>query len=525
MPPELINHPFVVYQQGVIQSLTKAVESYRVRTQELESQLKWFQKQIFGQKSERRVPEEMPINSTQLPLAIELPAIPPGSVVVKTTTVPEHSRKKSVKVLHEDNSGESGLRFGPNVRVVEKVIPNPAVEGLKAGVDYEVVAERIQDKLCQEKSAYFIERYKQQVVKFKATERVVSPPAPPRVINSAYADISLLVGMCIDKFLYHLPINRQHQRMARHDIHLSRATLINWIGVFIDLFKPVYNAQLSSIVAGSVLSIDETPFKIGHHQGKMVNQYLWFLYGDKHEVLIHPNKSRGSEVVKGLIEETFKGVIMVDGHSAYTAAAKELNLQVSNCWAHARRYFVEAEEQEPLHAGEAVLQIREIYALESLAPGDPGERLLYRLAKVKPLVDTFFDWLMLERDRLTGIPKTSYSKAVFYALRRKAELTVFLNNPAVPIDNNHTERQIRPLVLGRKNFLFCWTELGAERLAVIQSLILTCQLHGVDPWDYLTDVAVRIDSHKATDVQQLIPRIWKKLFDKNDLEAEKLIAA
>jgi len=304
--------------------------------------------------------------------------------------------------------------------------------------------------------------------------------------------------------------------MTRAGITVSRGTVMSWVGGFIDLFTLIYNAQQLSILDGTVLSMDETPYRIGRADGKMTNQYLWFMYGDKDEVLIHPNEHRSADVVEQLLKNSLKGTLLVDKLSSYQAAATKLELTVAHCWAHARRYFVEAEEHEPLASKAALDSIREIYKLEMNAPKDSNARLRVRVEQIKPLVERFFDWLVAEHTRIESLPKTNYSKAVNYALGAKAELMVFLSNPEVPIDNNHTERQVRPLVLGRKNVLFCWTELGATRLAILQSLLLTCQLQGVDPWTYFTDVATRITSHSKSKIDELIPRRWKTLFDKNN---------
>jgi len=181
-PAELTDHPFVVYQAGVITKLTetyqKSLESHQARIQDLESQLKWFQKNVFGKKSERRVPQEMPSSAEQLPL-LDVPATSGESVVVKTTEVEKHTRKKSIKVLPANNCGESALRFGPEVRIEEIPVANPATIGLTPD-EYEVIETRVQDKLCQEKSVYYVKRYKQPVVKLRATGEVKSPVAHNR---------------------------------------------------------------------------------------------------------------------------------------------------------------------------------------------------------------------------------------------------------------------------------------------------------------------------------------------------------
>lgn len=514
---EIRNHPYVIELENVIRNLqlqaTKTTESFHCRIGELETQLSWFQRQLFGKKSERRAEDIFPVTGTQLSL-IDVPAAT-GPAAVATTSIKEHSRKKSNKVALENNASESGLRFGPEVRIEEVVIPNPVTEGLQES-EYTVIDEVVTDRLCQEKGSYYVKRFRRKVIKVTSTAELRQDPAPERVIDSAQADLTLLLGLVIDKFLYHLPLYRQHQRMKAQGIQVSRASLTNWVLQFIALFEPIYRAQQESILQGKIISMDETPHKAGRRDGnsQMSNCYYWFVYGEQKEVFIHSAVSRGAEVVKKLLFNKFHGTLLSDGYVVYDSIVKELNLVHANCWAHVRRYFVEAEEQEPQSCKDAVNLIRTLYEKEEQAPPGREERLEYRLLHEKLIVEQFFEWLRKEELRLQGLPKTSYSKAVNYALAREASLKVFLSNPDVPVDNNHTERQIRPLVLGRKNYLFCWSELGAEKVAIIQSLLLTCQLHEIDPWDYLSDVAQRISTHPMSKVSELIPRNWKNLFKK-----------
>ena len=496
--------------EATLALLNKAQESYLAKISELENQVRWFKKQIFGPKSERRADDVLPlVGTTQLKL-FELPAKP--ELPAETTTIKEYTRKKSPKIIPDDNASESGLRFGSEIEVKEIEVPNPVIAGLEES-QYEVLGENVSEKLCQRKGSYYIERRRQQRIKVKESGKILEDKAPDRTISSPYADISVLVGMCVDKFQYHMPLYRQHQRMAAQGVFLSRGSLSNWIHEFIELFRPVYEAQKRSVLESLVLSMDETPHKAGRRNGggKMSTCYYWFLYGDRKEVIIHNSQTRSSEVIKELLGN-FKETLLTDGYPAYESIVKELLLKHANCWSHARRYFVEAEEQEPLSSKKAVDLIRQLYALEDAGPPEKEKLLAYRIKYLKPVVDQLFEWLKEEQARISKLPKTSYSKAVQYALNREGSLRVFLTNPDVPMDNNHTERAVRPIVLGRKNYLFCWTEVGAEKVAIIQSLIYTCQLHGINPWDYLTDVGVRVSTHPASKVEELTPRVWKQKF-------------
>lgn len=510
---DINTHPYVIELTSAVAIASKTVESLSARISELESQVNWFTRQVFGRKSERRVDDTFPLSGEQQMLEMPLVASIPAKV--ELASVQAHTRKKSHKVFAEDNASHTGLRFGPEVRVEEVPVANPATKDLDPS-EYEIISYRTTERLCQEKSAYFITRFIQPVIKLKSSGKPINPPVIESVIQSPYADISILVGLITDKFLYYQPLYRQHQKLQAQGIDISRGTLNTWAHAFIDLFKPIYDAQLISVLASAVISMDETPHKAGRKKGKheMSTCYFWFLYGDMKEVILHNSISRGAAVVKNILFNNFQGTLLSDGYPVYASITELLNILHACCWAHARRYFIEAEEQEPLSSREAVALIRELYVKEELAPPEREERLEFRLEQEKPIVDRIFDWLQQESRRLAGLPKTKYSKAVHYTLSREASLRVFLFNPDVPLDNNHTERAIRSQVMARKNYLFCWTEIGAEKVAIIQSLIITCQLHEIDPWEYLTDVALRISTHPQSRVAELTPRNWKERFGK-----------
>jgi hypothetical protein len=174
---------------------------------------------------------------------------------------------------------------------------------------------------------------------------------------------------------------------------------------------------------------------------------------------------------------------------------------------------VKAQDVEPVRAAAALEQIRRLYEIErEIAAKDGAARLAVRARDSQPRVARFFAWLEQELVAQALLPTNPFTKAALYALERRRGLEVFLTDPEVPLDTNHLERALRPIPMGRKAWLFCWTELGAERVGQIQSLISTCVLHEVDPYTYLVDVLQRIDTHPFRQVDQLTPRLWKQHF-------------
>jgi len=213
------------------------------------------------------------------------------------------------------------------------------------------------------------------------------------------------------------------------------------------------------------------------------------------------------------------GVLLSDGYGAYEKYASQINGVVhAQCWSHTRREFLKAEKIEPELTEEALERIWKLYEAEGelkRRPIDGAKRLEFRARYCKPAVDNFFSWLETTlRDRVL-LPSNPFTEAARYALARKAPLQVFLEYPDVPIDTNHLERELRVIALGRKNWMFCWTEIGAEYVGVFQSLIVTCRLQGIDPYTYLVDVLQRVEDHPASDVAALTPRLWKQRFADN----------
>jgi hypothetical protein len=361
------------------------------------------------------------------------------------------------------------------------------------------------------------------VIKRKDTEVLSCPPAPPAVFEKSFADVSVLAGLLIDKFLYHLPLYRQHQRLLHAGIRLSRGTLTQWVQRAAELVEPIYYALLSSILQRHVLTMDETPIKAGRRvKGKLHTGYFWPIYGDQDEIAFPFAASRAQAVVREALGKCC-GVLLTDGYIVYERfALKGQSLVHAQGWSHPRRQFVDAARAEPRLVAEALDHIEGLYREEAeiRTQGLAAEaKLAHRGEYSNPRVEAFFAWLKQTVIREVLLPSNPFGQAVRYTLEREAELNVFLTDPAVPIDTNPLERELRPIALGRKNWLFCWTEVGARHVGIIQSLLAACRLQGVDPYVYLVEVLQRVDTHPACEVQLLTPRLWKQHFAANPLRS------
>lgn len=483
----------------------------------LRHRIAWFEKQLFGRKSEKRPVEANPHQASLLGAPAE-PAPAEGEKVRITYT-----RGKAGKQRPDDCLNDSGLRFGPEVpvQVIEQVAPE--LNGADAE-QYEIIGTRTTFRLAQQQASYVVLEYRRPVFRRKDEDKPLPSPAPAAVLERSIADVSFLVGLLVDKFQYHLPLYRQHQRLAQAGITLSRATLTNLCKRAIELLRPIAAAQLENVLRSRILAMDETPIKAGHGgPGKLKQGYFWPLYGEQDEVVFTYAGGRGRQHIERTLRERFAGTLLSDGYAAYARYAEHTEgITHAQCWVHSRRHFIEAESHEGDAVAQALALIGQLYRIE----GEITEASLcgdakreYRLLHSKPVVDEFFQWCQGQLQRSDLVPSNPLSKALGYVLPREDKLRVFLEDPDLPLDTNHLERALRPIPMGRKAWLFCWTELGAEHVGIIQSLISTCKLHQINPYTYLTDVLQRVGEHPASGVEELTPRRWKALFADNPLRS------
>lgn len=505
---------------ALLQSKDATIGALQHKMGALQHQLDWFKRQLFGQKSERFAPLPDP---TQMYLG-ELAALPDTPAPEQHKVVPAHTRR----VVQRDPAAEAdAVPFFDEARVPVETIPMPNTDVADLAADqFEVIGEKISYRLAQRPGSFVVLKYVRPVTKRLDTQAISCPPAPVGVIEGSRADVSFCAGLLIDKFLYHLPLYRQHQRLNDAGITVSRPWLTQLSQQIIALLEPIHQAQFEAIRAGRVIAIDETPIKAGRKgDGKMKVGYFWPVYGEHDEVCFPFFNSRNHANVFSLLGLSREqgSVLLSDGYAAYARYASATGLTHAQCWAHTRRGFFEAQEADPEGARKAIEHIGVLYDVETQIRKRKlmGEaKHLYRLTHSKPTADVFFEWIDEQFQRQGLLPSNPFTRALAYARERRMGLEVFLADPDVPIDTNHLERALRAIPMGRKNWLFCWTELGAKHVGIIQSLLVTCRLHGIDPYTYLVDVLQRVGQQPASRVAELTPRLWKQHFSDNPLRSD-----
>jgi len=501
-------------------SLSEAAVSLSRQLESAKHQIEWFKRQLFGEKSERRLPQEA---STQMSLgevieAGESRSTPAGKPVAGYTR--SVTRKQSQEAV-----GES-VAFFDETRVPVEVIevPAPEAQGLSPE-QYEVISYKESLRLAQRPGSYVVLKYRRAVIKLKDSATLSCAPAPVGVIEGSRADVSFIAGMLMDKFTYHMPFYRQHQRAGDAGLKLSRPWFTQIAQLAIELLAPVYEAQFASVRGSRIKAMDETPIKAGRAgPGKMKAAYFWPVYGELDEVCFPFFESRRHEHVEQALGLTHQqgAVLQSDGYRAYEAYAQKTGITHAQCWAHCRRHLFEAQGTEPQAAARGLELIGRLYEVEEHIRQNKltrNQKLDYRLEHAKPAVETFFAWVNQQFESQGLLPSNPLTKALAYARERRLGLEVYLTDPDVPIDTNHLERALRAIPMGRKAWLFAWTELGAKHVGIIQSLIVTCRLHQINPYDYLVDVLQRVGQHPGSRVSELTPRLWKQHFAANPLHS------
>ena len=500
-----------------VTALSRRFDAVQHENAQLRAQVAWFQRQLFGRKSEKRLIEP---NAQQGTLGVAFDAVPDVLPSGKKTRVAGHERKRK-----QPGGDESTLFFDENKVPVEVIaVPNNEIEGLDPE-DYEVIGERVSHRLAQRPGSYVVLKYVRPVIKRRDTQTLSCPAAPMGVIEGSRADVSFIAGLLVDKFYYHLPLYRQHQRLEHAGIKVSRPWLTQLAQSALALLEPIYQAQWQSILASRVKKMDETPIKAGREgPGKMRTAYFWPVMGEDDEICFHYHPSRQHRHVKETLGEHLPvgSVLLTDGYAAYDRYCEKTGIAHAQCWTHCRRTFVEAEEIEPERVAEALDQIGVLYRIEAelREKSLKGEaRRAWRQQHAKPAALRFFTWIDAQFAAQGLLPSSKFTKALAYARERRDGLLLYLDDPDVDIDTNSLERALRAIPMGRRNWLFCWTEVGAQQVSIVQSLLVTCKLHEIDPYDYLVDVFQRVGQHPASRVEELTPKLWKQHFASNPLRS------
>lgn len=382
------------------------------------------------------------------------------------------------------------------------------------------IGEDVTEELDYRPASLFVrEQVRPKYACTDCPDGVLTAPLPPRPIEKGRPGPGLLSHVVVSKFADHLPLYRQEGIFDRHGLDLPRSTLSDWCGATADLLRPVYIALKAEIFLNRVVQADESPVMVQIcEKPRRLKQAFFWVYGEVWgQVVFHFTLGKGSECPLSFVEETYRGYIQTDGYAGYDALFKRDGVERLGCFAHSRRKFFEAIKNDN-RALVALGMIQRLYRIERKAKEaelDATQRLELRQKEAVPMLGKIQDVLeSIKTENSNVLPESSLGRAVDYTVNHWDALSRYTEVAEAEIDNNSIENAIRPLALGRKNWLQIGSVPAGERAAILLSLVGSCKRLKIDPFVYLRDVIERIPTHPKSRMAELTPRAWKASFEK-----------
>ena len=380
------------------------------------------------------------------------------------------------------------------------------------GCQMKRIGEDVAEKLDYVPGVFTVERHIRGKWACAKCETLTQVPVEPHVIDKGIPTTGLLAQVLVAKYADHLPLYRQEAIFGRAGLAIPRSTLAQWVGSCGVQLQPLVDAMRKELLQHRVLHADETPVAmLKPGTGKTHRAYLWAYatgaFENARAVVYDFCASRAGEHARSFLG-AWKGSLVCDDFSGYKALLIAGITEVG-CLAHARRKFFDLQAANQSQIAQSALeQLARIYEIErEVKELSAEQRLAVRQERTKPVLDALHKWMTLQRRKVPD--GSAPAKALDYSLKRWAALIRFAEDGHLPVDNNWIENQIRPIAIGRSNWLFAGSLRAGQRAAAVMSLIQSARMNGHDPYAYLRDVLTRLPTHKQRDIDQLLPHIWQ----------------
>lgn len=473
--------------------------------EELKEQLAWFKRQVFGKRSERIVAD---LNAQQLVFeGFENLA----AKEVEKKKIPAHERKKP----NRDGKDKISLPEDLPVKTTILDIPEEQKVCQETGIPLVQIGVEVSHKLAHEPGSYYIKEIIRPKYAHPQKEEngILTAPLPDSLLPKCRADESFLAEIITRKFADHLPLNRIAEILSRDGIKISRKLLSQWVIRSAMALKPLFDEMLKRVLASKNIYIDETPVKLWKPE-KCKQAYMWVVVGgceaDPPYRIYEFKENRCHDNVLEILKD-YHGGLHSDKYAAYQRLAERKVITWHPCYSHIRRKFFEAESGDQAFRDWVLRKIRYLFMLERVAwARPPEERIRIRKEKEKPIVDELVEKIKAKLVDGKILPKSKLKEAMGYFCGLIPYLKNYISDPFARLDNNVAERAIRPLAIGRKNWLFFGSPDGGEAGAILFSLVQTCRGLGINPREYLEDVMRRIMGHNSQKLYELLPDEWLK---------------
>jgi transposase len=470
----------------------------------LNFELDKFRRYLFGKKSEKLSVRQVDVNQMNL---FELGTTTERQEEIsQQVVVPDGPKKKPAK---KRATGTGRMPLPEDLRRETIVIePEEDISGcVKMG-------EEVTEVLDLVPAEFYVKRYVRPKYARPNGEGIVMAALPDRAIDKGIPSEAVMAQMTVDKYVYGLPLHRQIDKYRRLGVNIPASTASDWLIKGWRHLVPLWELLKLLVMNQRYLQADESPMKVldRDHKNGIHRGYMWVYNAPADSlVLFDYRKGRDGSGPKEMLDG-FVGILQTDGYTVYEQLfGNHPHIVLVYCMAHARRKFVDALKYDKKRAGHALEQMQALYALEQQMR-DEGlsweERTMLRQEKAVPILDGLEKWM--EEQFAQTEPSSPLGSAIAYALPRWSGLCAYTKHGQIEIDNNLAENTIRPLAVGRKNYLFAGSHQAAEMTAAMYSFMATCKKNGVDEFEWLKDVFTRIQSHKQKDLYQLLPNNWKK---------------
>ena len=501
-------------QQQHIQELTSQLESSQRKLTMLQHQVEQLIRRVYGRRSEKLDPNQLmfdPLIFEALNQPDEQSPSNPFEVPAQTTTV----KKKANK---ERSRHPGRIPIPEHLERVEILLDIPEEEKIcpETGKPLKKIGEEVSEKLEYRPGKLIVNVYRRP--KYASPDSiaagevgVITAPMPDHPIEKCKADIGLLSHIIVSKFADHLPLYRQDGIFEREGVIIPRATQTSWIIQTYEAICSLEDVLKKAVLESDVIFTDDSiiPLQVKGN-GKVKKARLWvYVRGGPEPPLTVFDFSRDRSKKRPLdFLDGYGGYVHADAYSGYDELFRKEEIIEIACWVHTRRKFDEAVSSRPREATEVIARIAQLYKVEAeckeMAPDDRKE---IREQRSRPVIDGLFE--RMEELRANTLPSEPFRKAIDYAINQRQALYRFLDDGRLKPDNNTAENAIRPLALGRKNWLFAGSERGARATALFLGLIQSCKACDLNPWEYFNNMLRRIMSHPVNRLRELLPDQWK----------------